>query len=658
MADLTSLVRGNKEFRGITISSWYTGIKIPAFSQKVEISKFVTNTLGLMVATIKRKYSSLPKVYLADVPTACIDFDKNEVLLSLNYIDPDPKKRINPKKSEQESLTALVGSIIHELAHFQHTKISFEHAFQLAGVKVSKNNQAIYMIANLVEDLYIDKQCYNDFAYLRWAMDCRVDYLFSKEYVEEYIKLIPTTLNTVDDFGNMINALFCLKNFNLRSFLREKTEHNKLFTTVCDMFLRSLSLRDLKDRMKLTKEIFDFMFKNIEMNGDGEEEGDSEDGDESDVKGFKGNKKPNKGGDNKKDGSVASGGDNSSGTEKGDLGESLEELNDPKKELSISFTVSQGEDESGSVTVKLEIENFNVSLEKKHTNKPGNGIFTEAKNPITIKPDNDTFQSLGFKRYSDGSQSFKVDKDEKFLEFGALMNAKTNVNRPFGQQTNRGRNIRQLTRILTDQKIFAEPVELQHIGKQSILVLLDCSGSMNGGRKIDKAATASVGTVVGLENARHNVCLLGHTADVDLNGVGNCDLVIYELKGFNEPASVAEERLTVLGSYQQTLSNNADDNALLQAATYFDKLANPGKKTIIVFSDGQPSSSITEGTSATKKIVEHLRATTDINIVSISIDKSAINPNNTIYGEENNFFSEDPSVVIKVIEQITGALSF
>ena len=656
MADLTSLIRGNREFRGITISSWYTGVKIPAFSQKVEISKFVTNTLGLMVATIKRKYSSLPKVYLADVPTACIDFDKNEVLLSLSYIDPDQKKRINPKKSEHESLTALVGSIIHELAHFQHTKISFEHAFQLAGIKVSKNNQAIYMIANLVEDLYIDKQCYNDFAYLRWAMDCRVDYFFSKEYVEEYIKLIPTTLNTVDDFGNMINALFCLKNFNLRSFLSEETEHNKLFTTVCNMFLRSLSLSDLKDRMKLTKEIFDFMFKNIEMNGDSEEESDGEDGDKGDVKGSKGNKKPNKGGDNKKDGSPAVNGGDKDDAEKGDLGESLEELNDPKKELSISFTVSQGEDES--VTVKLEIENFNVSLEKKETNKPGNGVFTEAKNPITIKPDNDTLKSLGFKTYNDGSQSFKVGKDEKFLEFGALMNAKTNVNKPFGQQSNRGRNIRQLTRILTDQKIFAEPVELQHIGKQSILVLLDCSGSMNGRYKIDKAATASVGTVVGLENARHNVCLLGHTADVGLNGVGNCDLVIYELKDFNEPASVAEERLNVLSSYQQTLANNADDNALLQAATYFDKLANPGKKTIIVFSDGQPSSNITQGTGATKKIVEHLRATTDINIVSISIDKSAIEPNNTIYGNENNFFSEDPSVVIKVIEQITGALSF
>lgn len=655
MDDLTSLIRGNREFRGITISSWYTGVKIPVFSQKVEISKFVTNTLGLMVATIKRKYSSLPKVYLADIPTAYIDFDKNEVLLSLNYIDPDPKKRINPKKSEHESLTALVGSIIHELAHFQHTKISFEHAFQLAGIKVSKNNQAIYMIANLVEDLYIDKQCYQDFAYLRWAMDCRVDYLFSKEYVEEYIKLIPTTLNTVDDFGNMINALFCLKNFNLRSFLREETEHNKLFTTVCDMFLRSLSLSDLKDRMKLTKEIFDFMFKNIEMNGDGEEESESEDGDKGDVKGSKGNKKPNKGGDNKKDDSTVSGGGDDN-TKKGDLGENLEELNDPKKELSISFTLSQGEDES--VTVKLEIENFNVSLEKKETNKPGNGAFTEAKNPITIKPDNDTLKSLGFEIYSDGSQNFKIGKDEKFLEFGALMNAKTNVNRPFGQQSNRGRNIRQLTRILTDQKIFAEPVELQHIGKQSILVLLDCSGSMNGRNKIEKAATASVGTVVGLENARHNVCLLGHTADVGLNGVGNCDLVIYELKDFNEPASVAEERLNVLSSYQQTLANNADDNALLQAATYFDKLANPGKKTIIVFSDGQPSSNITEGTGATKKIVEHLRATTGINIVSISIDKSAIEPNNTIYGNENNFFSEDPSVVIKVIEQITGALSF
>lgn len=130
------------------------------------------------------------------------------------------------------------------------------------------------------------------------------------------------------------------------------------------------------------------------------------------------------------------------------------------------------------------------------------------------------------------------------------------------------------------------------------------------------------------------------------------------MKDFNEPASVAEERLNVLSSYQQTLSDNADDNALLQAATYFDKLANPGKKTIIVFSDGQPSSNITKGTGATKKIVEHLRATTDINIVSISIDKSAIEPNNIIYGNENNFFSEDPSVVIKVIEQITGALSF
>ena len=217
--------------------------------------------------------------------------------------------------------------------------------------------------------------------------------------------------------------------------------------------------------------------------------------------------------------------------------------------------------------------------------------------------------------------------------------------------------MRQLYRIATDSKIFADPVELQTVGPQEIIFLLDASGSMGVRDKFFNACGAILGSIRGLELSRHNVAVFAHTAEnrYVAEVMGHQTLLMFNIKEFGDSVEVAANRIRLLAKHTLMLSENNDDLAITEAASRFTEARN--NKTLMVVSDGEPASSRLsrlgrlDGIDLTQKAVEAVRSR-GINVLSVSIDASAYKANNRIYGINSNTCNTDANIVASIISQI------
>ena len=206
-----------------------------------------------------------------------------------------------------------------------------------------------------------------------------------------------------------------------------------------------------------------------------------------------------------------------------------------------------------------------------------------------------------------------------------------------------------MSRIATDSKLFSTKIVEQGIGPQEILILVDCSGSMASGRNILMAIEASYAAASSLESARHSVAVYGHTADHDtVNEFAST--IIYRFKGFSEPFVSVKNRFEhFFRNAARYLYNNDDELAILEVSKRFTPARN--KKTLIVISDGSPACYRGPDIRSTAAAVANIRSR-GIGVVSISIEKDAVRPNNQIYGESFNVDNGDPNVVMEVIRKI------
>ena len=237
--------------------------------------------------------------------------------------------------------------------------------------------------------------------------------------------------------------------------------------------------------------------------------------------------------------------------------------------------------------------------------------------------------------------------DERYLGFAKLLKATSETSTFWTPPTNKGRNIRSISRIATDGKIFSTKVVEQGLGPQEVLLLVDCSGSMCGNDNIWKAIQAASAVAASLESGRHAVAVYGHTADHD--NVKAASTVLYRFKGFAEKFDAVKQRFIQMycsaGSYT---ANNDDELAILEVSKRFTKARNA--KTLIVISDGEPACERHATVESTHEAVVKVRSM-GISVISISIDKSAVRANNEIYGADHNFDNENPNVVTEVIRK-------
>lgn len=274
------------------------------------------------------------------------------------------------------------------------------------------------------------------------------------------------------------------------------------------------------------------------------------------------------------------------------------------------------------------------------------GPFSELS--IEVVPQSGCLLESG--RYDPFSEKI-FEVDNRYSTFANLLKARSETSRLWTPPEVRGRQIRNISRIATDNKIFSTKVVEQGLGPQEIIILVDCSSSMRNEDNIFEAIRAAYGAALSLENGRHSVAVYGHTADHDATRLFASN-VILRFKSFSESAASVKSRFE--NFYKKTheyMYNNDDEMAIFEMSRRFTKTRN--SKTLIVISDGQPSSLRLRGNASTKAMVEQTRVL-GIKIISISITENAEFANDWIYGKEWNVKNDDPNVVIEVIRKIAN----
>lgn len=247
----------------------------------------------------------------------------------------------------------------------------------------------------------------------------------------------------------------------------------------------------------------------------------------------------------------------------------------------------------------------------------------------------------------------RVNMNRVFFDLAKLSRALASKPKLKGLRTDRGHRVADPSRIITDGRIFRERAEKQTMLPLEIIILVDCSGSMTSYDNIRKAFEAACGAAYGLVSGGHQVCILGHTADTDSIGIlsEKQSVVIYVVKEFHESVDLAQYRAYTIVK-KLSKAQNRDGEAILAASKYFTK--RKYKRCILVISDGEPCADFYGGSEAvehTARCVATIRQS-NITIMSISIDESAVDSNNQIYGEAANTFNEDPLVIEKILSTL------
>lgn len=588
-----------------SLHQWYSGIAIPRFSKTVEIENFAANITGLAVSFISDKLKHKPSVYFSpDIETAAIDITTNTIYISTAYINPNPAKRVNPKVTDEvETLTAMIGSTIHELFHIKHTTKTVEEACAIASI----SNDIFSTIFNVVEDLFIDADALKVIGQLRFAYVSRVNYLFPVEKAKSMAVNVPDQIETLFDLVDVVDLCIMLKNFE-NFELREYAYESKVFVSARKMFLKAATTKDIFERIKLSVEIYNFLISTLPQ--EERQKLDSMGQDDS------------KGEDGQPDGDA-------SGLSDGESSAITEMLRNAQN-IENASKIQQ---------IKGRIDKDSVNFTTQKTKHGELAVLMVDAQP-------DVFRSLSF----DTTRNFsKIVVDERFVDFASLIKARSIVNHPYGAAADKGRNMRRLYRIATDSKIFSDPQKVSYLGKQEIIILVDLSGSMRQHKKMENALQVAWGAAMGLEEGRHNVAVYGHSADLQVV-TGNCDVLLVKLKGFDEPAQILDERCQTVSEFSEDImSSNADDVAIQNVVKAFSGAQN--SKTLIVISDGMPSAACSSGINGTKDAVDAVREK-GIKVLSISIEPSAVDKNNIIYGSDFNYDSSDPGIVFKIIESM------
>lgn len=240
----------------------------------------------------------------------------------------------------------------------------------------------------------------------------------------------------------------------------------------------------------------------------------------------------------------------------------------------------------------------------------------------------------------------EIEVDKRYLKLAEVARQKAVVNRPYGLDKKRGSRLRKLYRIGTDQKVFAESVDMKSYKPMQVMVVIDCSGSM-AGSAITDATKAAVGATIAMAEARCEVALYGHTSDY----TQSAEVILYRIKGFNESIEGIQRRAKSITDHRK-LHQNRDGYAVQFLAK---KMRDTRKRRLmIVISDGEPYAPEYRYEAAIEHSSQMVRKVREmgIDVLSISITEEAEESNNVIYGRENNVCNEDPNVIEQIVRRL------
>jgi nitric oxide reductase activation protein len=252
--------------------------------------------------------------------------------------------------------------------------------------------------------------------------------------------------------------------------------------------------------------------------------------------------------------------------------------------------------------------------------------------------------------------AYPVTLDKRYARLAEVARQRATVNKPYGEDRNRGTHIRKLNRIATDQKIFSEKISMREHKPMQVIILVDFSGSMRStvdGKargtsvsRLEAACSAAAGAAKGLAESRCEVAVYGHTACLDEAS----NVVVWKFKGFNDSLDSMMYRINQTSTL--LTRENKDGYAIQYVGRKFTSRTR--KKLLIVISDGSPLAPHYHGAAAnehTQQQVDKLRKQ-GIEVLSISISDDARYVNDRIYGKKNNIFNESPHVIEEVIKAL------
>lgn len=576
------------------VTKWWSSVSyLPNWGDPLRY--FMSGTIGITAGIIMG--DEKPRIVWENIDTAYADQTNNKIALSALVLSEKESERPNKSFSKADAMGAILGFVTHELAHFAFSKPKISDLLN-PGVPL---NELTATVANLVEDFFIEDAIVKREVTFGWMIKMAWDYIFPANEIKERLEKWDGV--SLVDLDAALDVMICWKNHNHDFTFRSEFEEN-----LYNLFMSVKGMYDYQSRKDLVEKIIRLLLDTRkEETGEDLEEIMKRQGEELER-----------------------------------LEEALKKLLklilddalsfDPEGEL-IQVNVKRrpvyGKDSALPNESEIEFEDFSVA---------GNIIVS------WVSP----------KGIGRGKLTYNP-KWREFKRFAADMGTVRRIRGTAGMtgKLTHPANLNQNGKIFSNARTMAPNGSTGLEGATQDIILVDLSGSMGGpvrggGTKFEEALKAAQGATDGLIEAKHRVAVYGHTTGGVAPGVEGCTIFI--MKSFAdgpEAAATAMYHLNQLGAQ----SSNADSYAVEAVGAKFVRDGSPMRLWVI--SDGQPACSLysgEEGIRKTKKAVDALRKK-GVEVYSFSIDGSALDANDQIYGKKNNFNAQDIDVVRKVMRR-------
>jgi hypothetical protein len=608
----------------MTLKKWYKGITVPKVNGK-NYPQFIASCVGIVNKIVEKEISTPITVKFGQCSTAYADQNKNLIVISRDFASGDFTQASGKHyTSSEDVIPQILGIIIHEAAHFAYSPPTLDFfadkVEKLLGEPVHK--QVAMILANTVEDIYIEAEVVNQIPAISWMLERLNSNILGKDYYLNSNKNLvsqDSRPETATELQQVVGHLIFAK-------IHNSVPCNPYIDGLFNLAQSARTLHNVEDRIALVAKLYKAVFPELtkeEAAEDGEEQ-ESEAGEAGESSGM------NAGEDT---GASQDGSEASDDVSDEDIAEAMDNVQNAPVASSDSYKDTWLDHKTQKINEMLK-----AGVESLEEDKLWNSDYLDgeySKNVVTPT-----------------MHSEELEIDSRYAGLAKVGRQRATTNKPYGLDQRRGHSIRKLHRIATDGRIFAESVQTQSYKPMEVVILIDCSGSMWSGNKIKSAASAVIGATAGLKEARCEVRVLGHTADI--NGI---TLTLYNFKEWNDPITVASRRLRTVVRFKSDypLVQNRDHLAIQEAAKEFRSNAQQRRRLLIVVSDGEPCANGnyygSPAREATRKAVEQVRADGK-DVISISITKEAMDANDYIYGPENNVCNEDVNVIEEVCRKL------
>lgn len=615
----------------MNLRKWYgNSIAIPS-RRSYGYLDFLCSSIGIVNSIVQDNLGKSIRVQFASTETAAADQESGHIVINEQYLDG---QFFNGKAAldSDTTISSILGLIVHEAAHFAYSPKDLEST--LAYIENNTKTRFHWLVArtvgNIIEDVYIEAEIGRSVPTLSWMLDSMNNVFFDNyDIVERTVAVaaIEDAPETLDEMAALCNYLILAK------VLPESDGVSEFVAEVFDMIRSATECYSFtKDRLPLVLSVYDRIMARAKFE-----------------------KMPNPKGKGQEKGK---------GSEKGE-GEGQEgECKEKGEKPSAGEMEAMNEAEKNSQGFGSAHEDLTEEVRKVRSQTMQGAETTrklEATQNVRIKMEDNIAKGVEtqtvYMEETIAVGSSEIQMDRKYLALAEIGRQRATTNRPYGMDEKRGHNIRKLYRISTDSKIFAETVTMNSFKPMQVVILVDCSGSMNCAAfrtpkgewktRIELACEAALGAAFGLSEARCDVAVYGHTAQIRLGHEVN----IYTMKTFNDPIDNLSHRISNMWLNHER-GWNKDGLAIRYVGRKFN--SHSKRRVLIVISDGQPSASGYDGKAAiehTKQMVNELRQE-KVDVFSISITPEAKRANDEIYGEQFNVHNEDPNCIAEMISKM------